>query len=160
MENVKKIPLTRNQFAIVDIEDFDELNKHKWQCSFYGYAVRDINNGKRNRKEGRRVCVKMHQCINKAPEGLITDHINRNKLDNRRCNLRSVSPSQNSFNSSLSKNNTSGCVGIVWRKDIKKWSARIKVNYKEIYLGCFKDKNDAIKARKQAEDKYFKDIKV
>jgi hypothetical protein len=142
---MRKIKLTRGKFAIVDDEDFEYLNQYKWYCSFYGYAVRD-EGGRKNKK-----AIPMHRFLNGTPSGLVTDHINRNKLDNRKVNLRSVTGSQNCTNRGLNKNNVSGHKGVIWRKDIRRWSARIKTNYKEIYLGCFINIKDAIKARKKAE---------
>lgn len=145
---MKKIKLTRGKYAIIDDEDFDFLNQFKWYCSFYGYAVRDVG-GRKNKK-----CIFMHRIINKTKDNEITDHINRNRLDNRRCNLRTVTSRENIINRGLNKNNSSGYKGIVFRKDIKKWNARIKINYRDISLGCFINIKDAVFARKQAEIKY------
>ena len=82
------------------------------------------------------------------------DHINHMRLDNRFKNLRVVTNTENGRNSRLSKNNTSGISGVRWRKDIKKWSARIMVNKKEISLGSFSSKQEAIEARNKANKKY------
>lgn len=143
---MRKIKLTRGKFALVDDEDFEFLNECRWYCNAQGYAVRDIG-GRKNRS-----VVWMHRVINNTPEKLRTDHINGDSLDNRKKNLRTVTASQNGHNrKSLNPNNTSGHVGVVWRKDIQKWSARIKVQYKERYLGCYSKLKDAISARKLAE---------
>ena len=53
------------------------------------------------------------------------------------------------------RNNTSGTTGVYWKKSIARWVSLIAINQNQIYLGVFKDKNDAIKARKKAEIKYF-----
>ena len=88
------------------------------------------------------------------PEDQI-DHINHNRDDNRIENLREVSHIENHKNQSLFCNNTSGHVGVHWYKTTKKWRAQIKANGKKIIsLGYFKEKEDAIKARKEAEAKY------
>lgn len=79
------------------------------------------------------------------------DHINRNKQDNRWCNLRNVDQFENMKNLPLSKSNTSNTCGVTWHKRDKVWQSYIKVNSKNIYLGSYKDKMDAIKARKDAE---------
>jgi hypothetical protein len=76
------------------------------------------------------------------------DHINQIKNDNRICNLRMVTQSQN-------MQNLSGIKGISWDKSRAKWCARIKVMYKTIYLGRFTNKDDAVAARKAAEVIYF-----
>lgn len=95
----------------------------------------------------------MHRLLNKTPEGFSTDHINRDKLDNRKCNLRSVTQSQNGFNRGLNKNNTSGHRGVYWYQN--SWVAEIKVNFKKIHIGRFKDLVGAVSARKTAEEIYF-----
>ena len=142
----KKIKLTKGRYAIVDDEDFEFLNQWKWWSDGQGYAVRDIG-GRKNKQR-----ILMHRVVNKTPDGLVADHINRNKLDNRKKNLRNVTQRVNSLNCKLSKNNTSGYNGICWYKN--RWCATIKYNYKTVYLGRFANIKDAVKARKEAEYKY------
>lgn len=143
---MKKIKLTKGKYAIVDDEDFEFLSQFNWQCDSSGYAVRDIG-GRKNKKR-----TLMHSLLNKTPKGFHTDHINRNKLDNRKVNLRTTTPSQNILNSKISKNNTSGYKGVQWYKN--RWVARIKFNYKTMYLGRFKLLSEALNTRKLAEQKY------
>lgn len=83
------------------------------------------------------------------------DHKNRNPLDNRKINLRDATPSQQVQNQPVRKTNTSGFIGVRFCKNIQKWRARIVINYKEINLGCFINKDDAIRARLKAEAEYF-----
>lgn len=83
------------------------------------------------------------------------DHINGVRDDNRISNLREATRQENCRNSNVSKNNTSGCVGVKYLKRNKKWTAQITVNYTRLYLGIFSLKADAIAARKLAEQKYF-----
>lgn len=86
---------------------------------------------------------------------LVIDHINNIKTDNRIKNLRDVDESTNARNRGLKSNNTSGYRGV--NKDNRNhWIARITHNFKRIYLGYFKYKKDAIKARREAEKKYWK----
>jgi hypothetical protein len=85
------------------------------------------------------------------PKGQI-DHINHNRSDNRICNLRDATVSQNRRNMRLSPNSSTGITGVYVHRN--KWTARITVENKLLYLGCFKNKDDAIKARKKAEKKY------
>jgi hypothetical protein len=80
------------------------------------------------------------------------DHINRVKDDNRICNLRDVTMAENNRNIGIRKDNTSGHIGVV--RDRTKWRAYITVNKKTINLGNHSQKEDAIKARKEAEIKY------
>lgn len=83
------------------------------------------------------------------------DHENRNSLDNRRCNLRPATQADNTKNKSRQKNNTSGIAGVGWMKRLNKWRARITIDDTPIYLGIFENKDDAIRARLQAEKQYF-----
>jgi len=82
------------------------------------------------------------------------DHIDGNGLNNKWSNLRSVDHKANARNQKKHKNNTSGTCGVTYRKDSDKWRARIRVDDISISLGTYKNKDDAIKARKNAEIKY------
>ena len=115
---------------------------------FYGYRVIGID--KKDYK-GHRLAWLWY--YGKWPEDQI-DHINHNPDDNRIKNLREVSNQENQKNQSVYRNNTSGHVGVYWCKIRSRWRAKITVNGKNIYLGYFKEKEDAIKARKEAEAKY------
>src|SRR3990167_10756872 len=125
---MKKVKLTKGRFAIVDDEDFEWINQWKWWYTTRGYAVR----------EEKRKLIFMHRLINKTLLGFDTDHVNRNKLDNRKKNLRTVTRSQNFMNLNPRKNNSSGVIGV--QKNKNSWMARIKIGYVSIYLGCFLNK--------------------
>lgn len=84
----KEIPLTKGKSAIVDDDLYWSLSQIKWHYSG-GYAVYF------EKKTRPRKAVRMHRLINNTPEGMDTDHINGNKLDNRRANLRTCSRSAN-----------------------------------------------------------------
>lgn len=87
---------------------------------------------------------------------LFVDHINGDKLDNRKNNLRICSNADNLKNRvKLPSNNTSGILGVRYRADRNKWYAEIQCNRQRIRLGSYIDKEDAIKARLTAEYKYF-----
>ena len=131
-------------YVLVDDRDFQYFNQWNWQLNAQGYASR-CEKGK---------TIRMHRLINKTPNGLETDHINRNTLDNRRKNLRTVTRALNTFNRVGQKNNTSGYKGISWEKDYKKWGVYIWKNYKKIHLGYFNDILKANLARKKAERIY------
>ena len=99
-----------------------------------------------------------HRDVIHVPVGMLIDHITHGTMsfiDNRRCNLRLATRSQNNINQGLRNDNTSGSKGVMWHKENKKWVVGIKVDGKKLHLGCFEDIDDAIKARKQAEEKYF-----
>jgi len=79
------------------------------------------------------------------------DHINHKRADNRLVNLRAVTRSENCRNGGKSRKNTSGHLGVRWDKNRGLWVAAIKVNGREIHLGRFAEKLEAIVARKKAE---------
>lgn len=87
------------------------------------------------------------------PKGEI-DHINGVRSDNRIENLREVTRVENARNQQIRSNNTSGITGVRFNLHIGKWESYIKVNYKKEYLGSFDKKEDAIKARKNADKEY------
>lgn len=133
----KLIPLTKGKYAIVDDEDHELLSDFKWHYnSAVGYAVRSaFENGKHKK-------VYMHRSLIEA-EGLQVDHINRDKLDNRKENLRAVTDQQNKFNLGKHKNSPSKYKGVHWRESKSKWVAEIRHNRKTIYIGIFSDDRDA-----------------
>lgn len=136
------------RFVLVSDVDFEWLNQYKW-CFGSGYPMTSIN----------KKTVLMHRLINNTPKGMQTDHFNRNKLDNRRENLRTVTSSQNNFHKIITKNK-SGVRGIYWEDRRKRWVATIWVNYKALFLGRYKEISDAIIARKKAEIKYFGEVVI
>jgi hypothetical protein len=151
---MKTIPLTKGKFAIVDDEDFEWLNQWKWQLSWNGYAIRHKHIRLGLHKYTSEI-VRMHRLINKTPLGNLTDHINRDKLDNRKINLRNANKSINSINRDRPSNNKSGIRGVYWDKFNNKWRAELKINGIKKSLGRFFDKRDAVLARKEAERIYY-----
>lgn len=83
------------------------------------------------------------------------DHVNGIRTDNRICNLRAATNAQNGKNLGLSKANKSGVKGVCFDKQTGKWRAIIKVNFKQLNLGRYADLQEAIAARKTAEQQYF-----
>lgn len=137
---------THKQF-IFDIDDYEKVKKYHWYEESNGYIR---SSGKK--KEDR---FHIHRLIMGFPEGMNIDHINHNTFDNRKSNLRVVTASQNAMNRIKSSNNTSGISGVVWVKNRNKWKSQIKLNDQLIFLGEYDKFEDAEKARKQAEEKYF-----
>ncbi len=90
-----KIQLTKSKYAIVDADDYDFLMQWRWCIGEDGYAVRGAL---KSDKLEKRKNILMHRVINNTPNGMETDHINGDRLDNRRENLRSVSRSENQRN--------------------------------------------------------------
>lgn len=142
-----KIGLTSNtnQEFYVGVEDFDLVNKYCWlECiNKNGYSSLLTNIQGRSTKMTELLDCKYY------------DHKDRNPLNNRRCNLRPATFQENVRNCSIYKNNTSGIVGVGYRKSTNKWRAYINCDSKQISLGSYINKEDAIKARLQAEAKYF-----
>lgn len=121
-------------YALVDDEDFEELNKHNW----YVKKRKDTSYAARNSKiDGKKVEVKMHRVIMQTPEGFDTDHKDLDGLNNQRSNLRIATRSQNIKNQGTKSSNTSGFKGVSWHKKDKKWQTRIKINGKQKHLGNF-----------------------
>jgi hypothetical protein len=89
---------------------------------------------------------------------MVIDHINRNKLDNRRKNLRVCTQKVNSHNSSLRSTNTSGVSGVFFDNRAKRWRAQIYYNGKTKHIGIYDSFNDAVVARKKAEQEYYEGV--
>ena len=135
--------------TIIDVQDIDEVKKYR--CSFNnsnGYVL--IN----NEYETLHRFLMKPKCFD-----LKVDHINGNKLDNRRCNLRIVTNQQNQFNQKNDGRGSNNRKGVSYRKDRNKWRAYITVDNKQINLGYFNTEEEAIKAREEAEVKYFGDYR-
>lgn len=131
-----RILLPHGFFAIVDDEDFCALSKWKWHMNHNGYAVRDI----RVENNRRAPCGMHRQIMGLAyKDGKQIDHINGNKLDNRKSNLRVCLNEENIRNRNTYSNNSSGFKGVHWHVKDKKWHARIRINGKGIHLGVFDD---------------------
>lgn len=144
---MKEIRLSNSLLiALVDDEDYEEISRFRWRYSL-GYAIRNRRVG----EPGTSRYVHMHRQIGKPSAGMEMDHINRNRLDNRRENLRIVSRKQNARNLSRFRVNTSGTPGVAWHGQIHRWRAYITVDYKQVHLGTFLNKEDAVEARLRAE---------
>ena len=136
-----------------DKEDYDKIKNYCWYYDQKGYVVARGKNGEN--------AVYLHVIVmSPVPDGMVVDHKkhpprNEKKVDNRKSNLEIKTASQNNINSSMYLNNTSGTKGVSWNKRFQKWMAYIQVDKKRMHLGYFDNKNDAIRARKKAEIKYF-----
>jgi hypothetical protein len=144
---VKEIPLSSGIRALVDDDDYEWLSKTKWSDDGHGYAIRKV--------KGKNTTEKMHRLIMNAKPGEQVDHINGIPYDNRKCNLRIVSNSENSKNRTRPySTNKSGYKGVAVYRD-GKWTAQITVNYRKIHLGVFDCKHEATRAYNAAAIEYF-----
>lgn len=140
---MKFIPLTRDKEAIVDDDDFEYLSQWKWHCLANGYAARrQYENG----RKGGNTYIRMHRLVNKTPDGLFTDHINGNKLDNRKSNLRDCTYTENNVSKPPTSSNTSGYKGVSFSKGMNKWHAQIRKSGEHWDLGYFDSPREAAQA--------------
>lgn len=136
------------QEILFDKEDFDLINKYCWRIDANGYVVTSAKNestGKYNK------IIKLHRFLMQCPQENVVDHKNTNKLDNRKSNLRICKQSDNTKNHNLYKTNKSGISGVIWDKKNNNWRVRIG----DVNIGSFRKLDEAIKARKEAEEKIF-----
>ena len=130
--------------AIIDLDDIEKCKHYKWSYksdSSYVTSVQHLGY--------------LHRFIMDAPEDMVIDHANGNKLDNRKSNLRICTAEENAFNNKTYETNKSGYPGIDWHKKAGKWRARIQVQGRQIHLGLFESLDEAIQVRRQAEIDYF-----
>lgn len=169
---MKEIQLTQGKVAIVDDKNFELLNNNKWyttKSKNVYYVMRAITIQSQCKQKNIRYkhrIIMLHRVVmeNKLGRKLkpneYIDHIDRNGLDNRECNLRLCNCSKNGANSIkpktyCNKPTSSIYKGVNWRKDCKKWRAYIKINTKQINLGCFNNEIQAAKVYDEAALKYF-----
>src|SRR3972149_11203760 len=161
---MKKIILSlgkyrKQNYTLVDDEDYEYLYKNKWHVNEYGYVQRIQWVGKIESKNRIKKIFLHREILRKELKNKFekkeVDHINGDKLDNRKCNLRICNHQQNRFNNKLEIRNTSGYKGVYWNKRRQKWLARVEINDKKISLGAFDNKLDAAKAYNIGAIKYF-----
>jgi hypothetical protein len=145
-DTMRYIRLAGASFAIVDAADYDWLNRHRWRAlgGQSGYAYSTI--GGKN--------VLMHRLIMNAPPGKVVDHINGNRQDNRRCNLRVCTQAENMRNTRKSCG-TSRFKGVSWNRKYRKWVVSIHRDGKDIWLGNFDDEIKAAQAYDKAARELF-----
>ncbi len=139
----KQITLTKGKTATVDTKDYEMLNRYNW-CVSDGYAY--------NSALGR-----MHRYILGAPKGSQVDHINGDRLDNRRCNLRLCTSSQNQANRKVSRG-VSHFKGVTYQKrptGTGSWKAQIVVGGDVLFLGVFNTDKEAAAAYNAAAVLHF-----
>ena len=127
--------------TMIDTVDHEKVKSHRWYLNNVGYAM-----------TGTKIVPLAATILGiKTNRNVIVDHINQNKLDNRRINLRVIGKSENAFNSKQRTDNTSGYRGVSWDKARNKWTARICIHGKVSCIGRYGTIEKAIEARKLAE---------
>lgn len=126
---------------LFDYTDYKLISGYRWWIDKgSGYFITNIN--------GR--LSYLHRMLMPDRENYVCDHINRDKHDNRRSNLRYATPQQNSRNRSIARNNTSGFIGVCWHIRQKKYVAAVKVDGRTINLGQFESAEEAARVRDEA----------
>lgn len=173
--NEKRIYMVQNDFKIIgsntvevyykgyialfDLEDFNYLNKSRIYFSEHYLPKGKVYVNIQTFLDGRKQSVS-RVILREKRKDKVVDHINGNRLDNRKINLRSISFKDNAKNKfNYSNNRTSKMSGVTYISKKEIWVARIQVNGKRIFLGSSKDKNKAISLRKAAEKLYYSGIK-
>lgn len=130
-----------------DLEDFELVQQYTWGIEHYGYVVTSVPKPHRL----HRLIMSKYQEI----EGFEIDHINHDKLDNRKCNLRVCTHQQNNHNQQLKSSNTTGYKGPWWDKRLRKWRATIKYDSRTVYLGYYETAELAALAYNEAATDLF-----
>ena len=155
----RRIPLTQGKYAIVDPEDFERLNKHKWHANKAKntyYAIRRVHIARNKWKH-----IKMHREILDPPDHLFVDHINHHGYDNRKANLRTATCRQNSYNRiHFRKNPSSKYKGVSWNRHKNKWSVQIRYDGKSKFIGFFDNETEAAKAYDKEAKKHHGEFAV
>ncbi len=137
---------------LFDIEDLPLIESRSWYRDKDGYLVSSYF------YNGRRRFVRFHRIVIRAKEGQFVDHINKNRADNRKQNLRCCNRAENDRNRNPYSTNTSGVSGVYFDRQRGKWTASISYNKKRLFIGRFVDKDDAIRARLEKEAELFKEF--
>lgn len=135
-----------------DLDDYNLIKDYSWYKTKHGYIETSIYKDKKKHK------ILLHRLVCQPLSHLQVDHINHDRTDNRKANLRCCSNQENSMNRVLKSTNTSGTTGVYWNKCKQKWVAYLNKNGIHYHLGYFDDKQNAIQARHNAEIAYFQDF--
>jgi DNA polymerase-1 len=153
-----RIRLTQGKYAIVDPDDYRRLSKYKWHASrrggaFYAVCAGTIIGGKRRR-------LHMHRAVLNVPDEMLVDHINHNRSDNRKANLRPASLAQNNQNRTKYGHGTcsSKYKGVCWHRSMRSWEAQIRADGRSISLGYFHNEVRAARAYDRAAKRYHREF--
>jgi hypothetical protein len=141
----KRSDAIRKLDVMVDDDDYEFLSQFSWQVDKHNSVNFHNKNGS----------TLMHRIIMKAKPHQEIDHIDGNRLNNQKSNLRFATSSQNKINRGSRCDCKSGYKGVSWHNQRNKWTARIMVNKKYLSLGLHDDLLDAVKAYNDYAKKYF-----
>lgn len=144
-----KFNLDKNR-SLIDDKDYKYFKQFKWFTDHKGYVL--TTDKKASQKQ-------LHRCIMKCPKNREIDHINGNKSDNRRCNLRISTSSQNKMNMKKRKG-TSNYKGVSWKTQNNKWVSQIRFKTKKLHLGYYNLEKDAAIAYNKAAIKFYKEFAI
>jgi hypothetical protein len=130
--------------VLVDDEDLEKVLQFRWHIASSGYVVSDQRKMVNGHRKGK--MVRLHRFLLAPNDDQIIDHINQNRLDNRRSNLRLATQSQNMRNRNAQSNNSSGYKGICWVERIQRWRAYANLNYRQYSFGYHKTLQEALDA--------------
>ena len=147
---MEKIPLTQGKFAIVDDEDYEFLMQWKWHYQNVGYAIRV------DYTDGRQIVSMAREVLNRIgfEDYDCADHVNRDRCDNRRLNLRPATNSESICNQGVRQTSKSGYKGVDLYGRTGRWRARIAARGRQINLGYYSTKEEAAKVYNEAAKKY------
>jgi len=143
--NMKKIPLTQGQFALVDDGDYAYLMQWKWYAHWDTNTFYAVRKSPKTGPGDSRQLIRMHREILKAGKGQMVDHMDGNGLDNRRQNIRFCSHSQNNYNYA-NYPHSSKYKGVSWKTARGKWYAGIRHEGKHIFIGLYVNEDEAGRA--------------
>lgn len=146
---MKAIELSANRGTVlVSDEDFNELSQYRWHLHSAGYAYRA------QKKAGKQTNFLMHRQIMQPEPGVLVDHIDGNRLNNQRENLRFATHTQNGRNNTAISG-TSQRKGVSWHASRRKWRATIKINRVARHIGYFTTEEAAAEAYDRAALEHF-----
>jgi hypothetical protein len=150
----RRIPLTKDRYALIWESDYDYVAQWFWHAIWSEnekdyYAARGTN-GKEEL-----TTIMLARVLMQPPEDKEVDHWNHLTLDNRRSNLRVVTPNQNVWNQRTRTCNTSGQTGVSWHKVAGKWFSYINPGTGRVNLGYYDSYAVACRVRRESEIRYF-----
>lgn len=136
--------LTNQQVPfLIDSKDYDKVIQHSWFFSMRRKPTSKSSGHGVLASKIKQKTITLHRFILNSPQGAIVDHINRDTTDNRRCNLRHVTLSQNSLNSNKRKSSKSKYKNVTWHKHVEQWQARLTINGTREHLGYYQTAEEA-----------------